>query len=515
MAKDCEWGYLPQTLRPIGDQTIRSFLAEAQSELLTMARQLEEWAELMGTAQGDALDRVMREYGELAARFEQRGGYDLEHRTEAILYGLGIAEIDAMRLVASMSGGEKTRLGLAALLIGAPALLLLDEPTNHLDAAMLEWLEGYLHGFSGALLVVSHDRHFLNQTVNTILEVDEHDHRLRAYSGNYDDYLAHKRAERRQWQVRFEEQQEEIRALKRRIHDQAHQVGHNRSPKDHNKMAYNRHGVGVQAAVSRNIRSAEAQLERILADPVPRPPDPLRFSAEFSRERIHSPLAVSVSGLSVLGDGGKPILRDVHFMLGRKDRVLITGPNGAGKTTLLHAIGGIVLPDEGQVRVPSHVRVSYLRQECGFADPRATVLDYFREGLPGEREEHIATLLSYQLFRFEEFHLSVGGLSPGQARKLMIARLLAERPNLLLLDEPTNHISFSVMEELERAVDEFSGAVIAVSHDRWFIRQFRGAVWTLVDGILTPPSSAVVTEEDGARMLAEIAELGQYPPGEG
>ncbi len=512
MARGCEWGYLPQTLAPIGEQTVHSFLDDAQHDLLTMATQLKDLAALMGMVPAESLDRVMKDYGELAVRFEQRGGYELEYRRETVLAGLGLADIDAMRPVSSLSGGEKTRLGLAALLVGAPDLLLLDEPTNHLDGAMLDWLEGYLRAFSGALLVVSHDRQFLNQTVSAILEIDEYDHRLRAYAGNYDDYLTRKRIERRQWGARFAEQQEEIHALRRRIHEQAHPAGHHRPPRDHNKMAYNRHGAKVQAVVSRNIRSAEVLLDRILADPVPRPPDPLRFAADFSRERIHSSLALAVSGVSVAGNGDRRILRRVTFTLGRKDRVLITGLNGAGKTTLLNVIAGIAHLAEGAVHIPSHVRIGYLRQEWEFPDPRVTVLDQFRAELPGAREEHIAILLSYQLFRFDEFNVSVGSLSPGQARKLMIARLLAERPNLLLLDEPTNHVSFSVMEEFERAVNEFPGPIIAVSHDRWFIRQFRGAVWTLLDGVLTPPTTTDVTQEDVTRMRAEIAELGQYSP---
>ncbi|MHB1682342.1 MAG: ATP-binding cassette domain-containing protein [Bacilli bacterium] len=216
--------------------------------------------------------------------------------------------------------------------------------------------------------------------------------------------------------------------------------------------------------------------------------------------------------MSEAGNGDRRILRRVTFALGREERVLITGPNGAGKTTLLNVIAGVTPLAEGEAHIPSHVRIGYLRQEYGFPDPRATVLEYFRAELPGVREEHIATLLSYQLLRFDEFNLSVGSLSPGQARKLMIARLLAERPNLLLLDEPTNHVSFSIMEEFERAVDEFPGPIIAVSHDRWFTRQFRGAVWTLLDGVLTPPPTTDVTQEDAARMRAEIAELSQYSP---
>ncbi len=512
MARDCEWGYLPQTLAPIGEQTVHSFLDDAQHDLVMMATQLKDLAALMGMVSADSLDRVMREYGELATRFEQRGGYELAYRRETVLAGLGLVDIDVTRPVSSLSGGEKTRLGLAALLIGAPDLLLLDEPTNHLDAAMLDWLEDYLRTFPGSLLAVSHDRQFLNQTVGAILEIDEHDHRLRAYEGDYDDYLAHKRIERRQWDIRFAKQQEEIHALRRRIHEKPHQVGHHRPPSDHNKMAYNRHGAKVQAVASRNIRSAEVLLDRILADPVPRPPDPLRFAGDFSGERIHSSLALAVSGVSVAGSGDRRILRRVEFVLGRKDRVLITGPNGAGKTTLLNVIAGVAPLAEGEVHIPSHVRIGYLRQEYEFPDPRATVLEYFRAELSGVREEHIATLLSCQLFRFDEFNLSVGSLSPGQARKLMIARLLAERPNLLLLDEPTNHVSFSVMEEFERAVDEFPGPVIAVSHDRWFTRRFRSAVWTLLDGVLTPPPTTDVTQEDAMRMRAQIAELGQYSP---
>ena len=509
-AAQASYAHLPQTFEPVRGLTVSEWLAAAEREILSLEAQLTELSNKMATANDEALEQLMDTYGELATRFEQRGGYDLPHRVETILQGLGIADLNRHQNLASLSGGEQVRLGLAAVLIQSPDLLFLDEPTNHLDATSLTWLERYLAAYRGALLVVSHDRYFLNGVVNRILEVDEYDHHLRNYAGNYDFYLAQKRLERQHWETRYSSQQEEITELKQRIHTADRHVGHNRPAKDNNKMAYNRHGANVERTVGRNIQAAELKLARILADVVPRPPDPLGFVANFAADTLHHGVALSVSDLRATLATGKTLYRDVRFTLGRNQRMLITGPNGAGKTTLLNTIAGICAPQDGTVFSPVGTIVGYLRQNMNCENPKATVFDSFREGLPGTAEEHVARLLSYQLFHYDEFRLLCGGLSPGQYRKLMIAKLMASGANLLLLDEPTNHISFSILEEFERAIAEFPGAIIAVSHDRRFIGSFHGKVWTLENTKLVPPCSPIMSDSDSDRMRAEIEDLASY-----
>lgn len=483
VATDITIGHLPQAFEPLGDWTVADWLASATRELLEMQAQLTALAEAMANLTGDELEQALRAYGELAARFEQRGGYDLPQREQAVLQGLEIANIERDRQLASLSGGERVRFGLAALLIQSPDLLLLDEPTNHLDASALTWLERFLTTYAGALVVVSHDRWFLNGVVNRILEIDEFDHQVHPFTGDYDAYVTQKNLARQQWEARYAEEQEQIRLLRRRIQE-AGRVGHHRPPRDNNKMAYDAHGGRVERTVSRNVQSAEMELDRLLADAVQRPPTPLRFSANFRSTRAQSEVALSVADLGVDLDGHRTLLEGVRFSLERGGRMLITGPNGAGKTTLLDIIAGIRTPERGTVMRPARSTIGYLRQDLVLGDAEATVLSAFREGLPGTEPEHVAQLLSYQLFRYEEFQLKCGQLSPGQHRKLMIAKLMASGANLLLLDEPTNHISFSILEEFERAIAEFPGAVIAVSHDRRFREQFTGDVWTLSAGAL-------------------------------
>ncbi|HEY1011849.1 MAG TPA: ABC-F family ATP-binding cassette domain-containing protein, partial [Herpetosiphonaceae bacterium] len=486
-------GYLPQVLAAAGEdgagQTVGGLLAEAQAELRAMARRIDELAGLMGQLAGPALEPVLVEYGQLAERFEQRGGYELDHQLDLVLEGLAIAYLDRDQPVATLSGGEKTRLGLAALLLSAPDLLLLDEPTNHLDGPALGWLERHIREHRGALLAVSHDRAFLNATATAILELDEHSHRLKRYAGDYDAYLAQKRQERLDWAESYERQQAEIKQLRQRMKDAATQVGHNRPPSDGDKLGYKAAGARVQSTVARNIRAAEQLLGRILDDPIPEPPEPLRFQPRFNPQETVNQVALELSGAAVAFEGGPPLLRGVDLTVYTRSRILIVGGNGAGKSTLLNLLAGALPTDApgvaGTRRLAPKMSVGYLAQEERPPDPELSLFEAFRAGLQGFKHEQMTLLMHYGLFAYDETDRRLGALSAGQYRKLQIARLMAERANLLLLDEPTNHISFDVLEQLEAALDAFPGPVVAVSHDRWFIERFRGDVWLLRDGRLS------------------------------
>lgn len=512
IAEPMEIGYLKQTFDGMLEWTVHEWLENVVKPLRDMERRMQELALNMETVTGNTLAAVMQEYGEVAHKFELRGGYALEHRTNQVLHGLGLADLDGARKLASLSGGEKRRLGLAGLLMGMPDLLLLDEPTNHLDFTTMAWLEQYLLDYRGACLVISHDRQFLNACTSRILELDEYTHQLRDYSGNYDAYLEQKRIEREQWEMKYQAQQEEIRLLQQRLRDAGKNIGHNRPPKDNNKMAYNGHGASVQQATARDKRAAEMRLQRIHADPVLTPPQPLEFRPVLGRGESYHSVAVSLSDVSVLGYDGTPILANIRFTLSRTDKVLIVGPNGAGKTTLLSVIAARLVPDQGERFVPASLAIGYLPQEVNPNAYTGTLLDAFRQGLTeGTRDEHVARLLSLQLFRYDEFELSVSSLSPGQLRKLALARLLSRDIGLLLVDEPSNHLSFDVLEEFERAIQQFSGPVIAVSHDRWFIDRFQGLRYTLLDGRLQENAESHSSTEELNAMVAEIQELSQYP----
>jgi macrolide transport system ATP-binding/permease protein len=479
---DTEIAYLPQTTPDFYGCTIDDLILESVGNLRQLELRMRQLETEMASTSEDQMAALLEEYGLISTRFQDRGGYDLDHRIDAILAGLGIAHLPRMRAVETLSGGEKARVGLAMLLLHSPDLLLLDEPTNHLDAAALEWLEGYLAAYNGALIVVSHDRQFLNHVVSRIFELDEQSHQLKKYEGDYDAYTAARAAKRAKWEEAYERQQAEIKELRKRMRETAQHMAHNRPPKDSYKAAYNAHGGRAQQAISRNVRAAEERLRRIEANPILKPPKPLRFYPRFNARPLRSDMVLRVEHLTKRR-ADRVILHDLSFTVAPDARIMLVGPNGVGKTTLLRLLLGLEGADGGTVRMTSGVQPGYLPQEP-LLDPGQTVLEAYRQVVVGYDEQLIAGLLERGLFRLEDMTKMVGQLSVGQQRKLEIARLMAEQPNMLLLDEPTNYISLGVLEAFEAAVLAFPGPVIAVSHDRWFMRRFGGECWELADGRL-------------------------------
>lgn len=477
-------GYLPQTMADAGTRGVNDLLMDGLGNLRQLQARISSLEEKIHHAQGPDLDACMAEYGAAADEFERRGGFELDSRLRRVTAGLGIEHIPRERAVSTLSGGEKARLGLAVLLLQAPDLLLLDEPTNHLDFFALGWLESFLLRQGGALLVVSHDRQFLNRIVDTVVEIDEHSHTSKQYRGDYDAYLAAKRAERKRWEQEYAAQQEELGSLRQALKARARKVGHNRPPRDGDKVAYDFFGGRVQNTISRNLRSLEEKIARLEADPIPRPPEVLRLDPDFDPQALAGKFALVASGVSKTY-AGNPVLRAVHLALAANSHVVLVGPNGAGKSTLLKILAGLERPDDGDVILTPTARIGYLDQELASLDLSRKVLDTYREGLEGPQEKLTGELIRFGLFRYADVLKRVGELSLGQRRKLQVARLVALRANLLLLDEPTNHLSLDVLEEFEAALVAFPGPVLAISHDRRLIARFAREVWELRAGSLS------------------------------
>lgn len=422
-------------------------------------------------ADGDTGAEVLTSYADLLTAFELRGGYDADARTERALHGLGLLGLPRDHAVGELSGGERVRLRLAALLASAPEVLLLDEPTNHLDDAALTWLEDHLRARRGITVAVSHDRRFLERVATSLLEVDGDLHRTVRYGNGYAGYLTGRAADRQRRAQAHADWCREVDGLRESAAVTARRVAPGRGMKDGNKMAYDRAAGRVQQSLASRVRNAEERLARLLARPVPAPADPLRFTAV--------PLATATPGdgpggaaLAAYGVSVAGRLAPVDLTVPARGRLLVTGPNGAGKSTLLGVLAGTLAPDRGQV--VRRARTGLLAQHTTTPHPRRTLLEAFAAGRPGTQEEHAERLLSLGLFAPGRLTAEVGALSAGQRQRLALARLVTEPAGVLLLDEPTNHLSPALAEELEEALASFAGAVVVVSHDRRLCGRWQG-----------------------------------------
>ncbi len=476
-------GCLPQTITDFSGKTTQDFIYDATGNLRQLESRLRQLEAAMSQSSVEGQEALIAEYGRAADLFERRGGYAIDYRIDLVLGGLRIDHIAKNREVTTLSGGEKARLSLAALLLRSPDLMLLDEPTNHLDFATLDWLEGYLQNQCGAVLVVSHDRQFLNRTVDTLIEIDEYSREGKVYSGNYETYLTIKAFEREKWEKEYQDQQDEIKSLQQSLKGRARTLGHNRAATDNDKTQHDFFIGRTQQSISRNTRAIKEKLHRIEANPIPKPPELMRMNPDFDPHTLagKTPLIVSGIGKSF---SSQLVLKNVSFALASDDRILLMGPNGAGKSTLLKILAGAETPDMGNVTLAPTVKIGYLDQEQESLDLTQTVLEAYREDSLAPEEKLISDLIRYGLFVYEDVRKPIGALSIGQRRKLQLARLIAQRANVLLLDEPTNHVSFDILEELEKALLDFPGPIMAVSHDRRFIQRFARPIWELKDGEL-------------------------------
>jgi macrolide transport system ATP-binding/permease protein len=467
-------GFLFQELPYGPEATLAGVMDDALEPAREVERRLAGAAALLDGAPDDPA--VLAVYSDALADAEHLDVWDADRRAAMVVDGLGLGGVEPGRPVGRMSGGQRGRLGLAALLARRPRALLLDEPTNHLDDQALEFVEGFLRALPGLVVLASHDRVFLDAVCTGLVDLDPAVDGPAFYGGAYSYYLREKAQERQRWEQRYGREQETMSQLRASLGTTTHRVGHAAAPKDNEKMGYDRTGGRVHKQVSRRVRNARNRLETLENDQVARPPRPLEFSGELTRDPAEGEgNAITVRGLVVPGRLDLDRL-DVPF----GGRLLVTGPNGSGKSTLLHALGHRLRPASGQARWQPGVTVALLEQDVVFPDPERTPRSLYA-GLNGT-VAHAPALTELGLVAQRDLDRPVGELSVGQRRRLALAMLVGYGPQVLLLDEPTNHLSLALAEELEQALGTAPGAVVVASHDRWLRRNWAWDELRLVDG---------------------------------
>ncbi|YAL83068.1 ABC-F family ATP-binding cassette domain-containing protein [Dermacoccaceae bacterium W4C1] len=455
-------GYLAQDSGIEAGATVAEVMAAARAPLHQGVARLEELAARLGEAEQTALD-----YDRQLAWVTSHDAWDADRRAAIAAQRLGLGAVPPDRDVSELSGGQRSRLALAALLIRRPEALVLDEPTNHLDDEALEFLETELLASSGVLLVASHDRVSLDRVCTRLVDLDPmalgtDGHGGRTFSGGYSSYLATKQDSRRRWQEAFEAQQEELDDLRSKTRTTLSDIAHARGPRDNDKFIHHFKGQNVQATQRRRIRDAERRIEEIERHRIPKPPAPLVFSGGFVARVRGETASVTARDLCVEGR-----LELERLDVAPGEHVLVTGANGSGKSTLLTAVAGEIAYDSGHLEVHAR-RIGYLPQDVSFADPSLSSEQVFAARSP-EADLHALGLL-----RPADTRRPVGMLSQGQRQRLGLALLMSRQHDLVLLDEPTNHLSLTLVTDLESALAQTPATVLVASHDRWLRRTFSG-----------------------------------------
>jgi ATP-binding cassette subfamily F protein 3 len=443
-ARGATIGYLSQDVS-YGDATTPwEMVMAAFEQLKRRERKLAELTEQMSGAEDDErLHRLLDEHARVLAQFEADGGYEYEHRAAGVLTRVGVPEADFHRQLGSFSGGEQRRAALARLLLEAPDLLLLDEPTNHLDVEGIEWLEQYLKSYPGAVVAISHDRRFLDSVALRIVELEACD--LTEYRGNYSEYLHQKEERLLVYERTYERQQQELKK----------------------QLAFIRWALGTQQ--EKRVRAAKSRMKLLEKNEYFDPPlnQRRKMSIRFQPKVRGGEEVLELTGLGK-SYGDKQLFSGVDLFVRRGERLGIVGPNGCGKSTLLKIALGMEQPSEGRARLGA-VQVGYHRQQEFDLDTSNTVLQEFATVLPDAEVGELRSLLARFLFVEDDVFKCVGDLSGGEQSRLSLAKLVMTGPSLLVLDEPTNHLDIDSCNALENALKQYSGTIIVVSHDRYFL----------------------------------------------
>jgi ATP-binding cassette subfamily F protein 3 len=444
LAKDKTLGYLAQQQNLGSDNTIYDELLSVKQYILDMEKELRSIEKRMNTADGDELENLMKKYSDLNHRFEMENGYAYKSEITGVLKGLGFSEEDFTLNVNTLSGGQKTRVALGRLLLAKPDIILLDEPTNHLDMESIRWLENYLLNYNGAVLIVAHDRYFLDKIVSKIIELDNGV--ATVFSGNYTDYAAKKAILRNMKLKEYLNQQREIK----------HQEDVITKLKQFNR--------------EKSIKRAESREKMLDKIEIVDKPMELndKMNIKLEPNVVSGNDVLTISGLSKSFDD-VTLFDNIDIEIKRGERVALIGNNGTGKTTILKLINGIIEPDSGSIYLGAKVNIGYYDQEHHVLDPDKTIFDEIRDAYPDLNNTQIRNTLAAFLFTNEDVFKYIRDLSGGEKGRVSLAKLMLSNANFLILDEPTNHLDIVSKEILENALNNYTGTVLFVSHDRYFI----------------------------------------------
>lgn len=460
LAKDTTIGYLSQHQDLTSHLTIYEELLSSKAHIIEMEQKIRQMEDKMTTLSGSSLDQLMQSYSRLSHQFELENGYAYKSEITGVLKGLGFTEQDYNKEISHLSGGQKTRVALGKLLLLKPSIIMLDEPTNHLDISSVSWLENFLANYDGAVVIVSHDRYFLDKIVTKVIEVDQT--KVTAFTGNYSAYAEKKAMLRETAMKAWLNQQQEIR----------HQEAVITKLKQFNR--------------EKSIRRAESR-EKML-DKIERLEKPAEANAEMRIQLV--PNILSGNDVLTVTDlaksfGPHTLFEDLCFDIKRGEKVAIIGDNGTGKTTILKLITGLLMPDAGKITLGSKVHIGYYDQEQQVLDPDKTIFEEIQDAYPSLTNTQVRNMLAAFLFTNDDVYKYIRDLSGGERGRVSLGKLMLSKANFLILDEPTNHLDMVSKEILENAVNRYEGTVLYVSHDRYFINKTATRILDLNQQTLT------------------------------
>lgn len=445
-SKNCSIGYLPQHVSVTSDKTVYEELLGVFDHLLQMEEDLHKMESMISVAKPEELDLLVKDYDALRDRFESNKGYMYKSLIRGVLVGLGLSDAAYDKPISILSGGQKTRVALAKLLLQNPNVLLLDEPTNHLDIDAIEWLEGFLKNYNGALIIISHDRYFLDRIVTKVVEIEHH--RSNIYEGNYSTFIKQKEINKELEAKHYINQQRDIKRQEQVI-DKLRQFNREKSIK--------------------RAESREKQLSKV--ERIEKPlesSDGMKLTLKPQIQSGHNVLNAEALSQSF---GDLKLFEYLNFEIKRGEKIALIGPNGIGKTTLFRIIMDTVTPTAGTTTLGSNVMVGYYDQEHQNLDESCSIIEELQNSFPDLTNGHIRNVLAAFLFTGDDVFKLISTLSGGEKGRVALAKIILSKSNFLLLDEPTNHLDIQSKEILEKALADYEGTVLYISHDRYFINR--------------------------------------------